>query len=1341
MKTRRILCTALTIVLCVAIALSVILPLLMGPAPAASEVYTIRIEAEDAYWNGYQAVKTSGTSPNPTVVGNMASTHTYATWDELAALKLNKNIHTYVAFCIDVPHGGIYQISTGNVIRMKSSGNPYAAIVVNPQYNGQAYKLNYGSVGTDAKYCISEKVNVQLQKGRNIIYMVPFTADQNINWSDADFIEVTGAYAVTHVAPTAPVSVAANAGGHYKFSTVSSDALAGATVTNAQGMTAASITREHLGNVPHVSYTVEAPADGYYEISLKFSCSGNASTSNYGVALLVDNRPAETKPIYGTSDSSADISTYLTKGVHVLTIPVILPKTDSSKTVYWSDLKGLTLYGGLTLSDQFNNLQIGTLLEAETYASTWRYTTVSENNGRLMVGGSQPGLNKQTYDQLVSGEKLDKNQPMLTYMVDVLTAGDYTLNVSYRNYAQAGYYMIVAIDDQTYVKAVYSGDDPNFTGRQLATSTLSLTPGRHVIRLITLPGDVSATWIDVDYVAFKGPNPVIGYKDWVHLQSGDATVKNGFTGTTTIYSSYGQWWNNALTGYQGNSMASAAGVTTGNFTHENLFQLGWFRYAIHVPKDGYYDMQTYLQPDADSYGTGKILLGIEKTDVNLINQAQGVIGLNYTGDSSGWLDIAGEYKSLCVTAKNYLPMDQSAEAYGNVGYSMVLRVTLDNGQSYAFRIINDPSGRYGYSRYGANGSVSGWDGWVWIDESTADLINGAGAQFQVERTNANTLTLTLGGKVLDSYTIAGVTADNKVVSVGFRQYGNPKSNDYRVEVPYSVTYVQPPVIIDMPGIENGTVTTEKENYKVGDTVVLNVSPIPGYSQKLTINGQPILLDWETGTYSFTASDTSYDIDGRFEEILWNNTTYRWVDVRLDKGAQRWWIADLSSYLTEGDYFITVSGLMDYTGDSDNRCDMGALTVSGGITCPDQPGEDTPKGVVTNTDLPSDVFYRNDNVTNLPDPFVLDNTARDGYYYIYGTWGAFSCYRSKNLMDWEYCSDVLQQYRENNKVWDSAQNKYSYQLLANDLWAPEVIYDPDTQLYYLFFSTTPDLKNQATASKAYAVLMVATSTSPTGPFDLVNFKDANSCGAGNVHTYSTGTYSDYFAPYLFLDPAKNKEFSLRVNNNEWRGQNSGGYIANIDPHPYVAPDGKKYLFWVDTYGADRICAVEMENWLKPKWETATALIYADYYTVDDWKNGSKNTVDYEYDTTTNEGPFVIEHNGKYYLTLSVNNWKRGSYMVIQAVSDSVLGPYTKLTAAEGGILLSGTHQGSQTSGGTGHHSLLNVGDQLYIIYHRQNEPYVYESRRNHAIDEVKWITVNGFVSDLPKPNVIRLLNPV
>ena len=394
---------------------------------------------------------------------------------------------------------------------------------------------------------------------------------------------------------------------------------------------------------------------------------------------------------------------------------------------------------------------------------------------------------------------------------------------------------------------------------------------------------------------------------------------------------------------------------------------------------------------------------------------------------------------------------------------------------------------------------------------------------------------------------------------------------------------------------------------------------------------------------------------------------------------------------------------------------------------------------TKSDYNKELFYRNDKKTSGADPFVLDNTGVDGYYYQYVTDGSLFCYRSKNLMDWEPVGNTL-----DNLVYaeDGSQTEFR-RVTDSEMWAPEVVYDAEEQRYYMFFSATPQADTSVTMGEGveegdgYQVMMVAVSEYPDRDFRLVNFKDAADCGEGNVHTYNEtsgvkgedGEYVDayphYYAKYLLFDPAVYKEFADKIGGN--RGEGHGGYEGGIDPHPYVDENGDKYLFWVDSTGSDRLCGVKMENWLKPDWSTATVLTYHGYYTVADWEASkagqSVEVVSYELaDVTINEGPVITKHNGKFYLTFSVNNYKDSSYQVAQAVSDSILGPYRKLTEAEGGIVISGGTAGSQEISGTGHHSLVTVGEQMFIIYHRHDNFVTAGAARNAGIDEIKWITI-------------------
>ena len=402
-----------------------------------------------------------------------------------------------------------------------------------------------------------------------------------------------------------------------------------------------------------------------------------------------------------------------------------------------------------------------------------------------------------------------------------------------------------------------------------------------------------------------------------------------------------------------------------------------------------------------------------------------------------------------------------------------------------------------------------------------------------------------------------------------------------------------------------------------------------------------------------------------------------------------------------------------------------------------------------SDYNKELFYRNDHkIKDNPDPFILDNTSRDGWYYLYGTNGSLFTYRSKNLMDWEPVGNTL-----DNLDYEAPGVVSEIRRVTWDaIWAPEVIYDPDDQLYYMFFSATPQTDESVVPGqgvmegKSSELMMVATSKYPDRDFQLVNFKDPESCGEENLHTYNTtpglkdengeyiNAYPHYYAKYLFLDPEEFRNFAAA-----WGGDRSNGYagyLRAIDPHPHVDENGDKWMFFVDNIQEDRICVVKMENWLKPDWSTAKVVAYYSFYTVEDYQAAAQGQtvelVPYELSTryTTNEGPHVIMHNGKYYLTLSIGSYVDNSYQLVQAVADHIDGPYRKLTLEEGGLLLSGEIAGSQEVSGPGHHGFITAGDQLLIVYHRHNDVVAAGGPRNPAIDEVKWITIKDkFGNDL------------
>lgn len=379
----------------------------------------------------------------------------------------------------------------------------------------------------------------------------------------------------------------------------------------------------------------------------------------------------------------------------------------------------------------------------------------------------------------------------------------------------------------------------------------------------------------------------------------------------------------------------------------------------------------------------------------------------------------------------------------------------------------------------------------------------------------------------------------------------------------------------------------------------------------------------------------------------------------------------------------------------------------------QDGEERP-------DFNGDLWRRNDtDFWGGSDPFVLDNTARDGKYYRYM---GQSVAVSADLSNWIFSGGVMNL----PSGW-------------RDFWAPEVIYDEDTELYYIFFSATfPD----ASTSGAYRKqetgevsktqnrsLYVGVCESPMGPFRLVDFTRKSHVGEENVRSINEDDYG-YKASYvkyaLFEPIAMNAACAKALYDRDLAGEKF--MSNNIDPSPFVDPvSKKKYLLFNDERQPSPIMMIEMENWFKPKYDTLKVVARCGYYTVEDFDKAQKGetveTIAFEnLDNKVNEGPHMYYRNGKYYLTYSLNGFTDPTYAVGQAVSDRVDGGFRKLTEAENGFMLSADNGGNVAVTGTGHHSFFHIGEKLFICYHRHATAGVGNGGRCIAIDEVKFVKI-------------------
>ena len=167
------------------------------------------------------------------------------------------------------------------------------------------------------------------------------------------------------------------------------------------------------------------------------------------------------------------------------------------------------------------------------------------------------------------------------------------------------------------------------------------------------------------------------------------------------------------------------------------------------------------------------------------------------------------------------------------------------------------------------------------------------------------------------------------------------------------------------------------------------------------------------------------------------------------------------------------------------------------------------------------------------------------------------------------------------------------------WAPEILKYNNS--YYLFYS--------AGGEDGLMHVQVAKSASPLGPF-----KDINKTPLVNLKDKST-----------------------------------------IDAHCFIDDDGQKYLFFSMDCSTNIINGVHTSQIYACKLSNDLSKVVSDFVFI------STPTREWEFysgkEWRWNEGPNIIKHHEKYYLTYSTNFYASKEYCVGCYVSNNILGPYT------------------------------------------------------------------------------------
>ena len=350
------------------------------------------------------------------------------------------------------------------------------------------------------------------------------------------------------------------------------------------------------------------------------------------------------------------------------------------------------------------------------------------------------------------------------------------------------------------------------------------------------------------------------------------------------------------------------------------------------------------------------------------------------------------------------------------------------------------------------------------------------------------------------------------------------------------------------------------------------------------------------------------------------------------------------------------------------------------------------------DYDTSLFYRNDKTVFNADPQVIyvspeQDEVYGGWYYMYttgqtdivsGEKAGFWVMRSKDMQDWEMCGAVNDGYAVKTDADDWMYSRF---------WAPECYYDAESGLYRLYFTASSkvgegDAVNYSDASDEAlrTYIGIAVSETPVGPFVLWEGENAD----GEILDKSRPQIN--FAQKLNLD----HEFPV------------------IDVHLFTDDDGALYMYFVEHVylttgsGTSNICVVKMKDYVTPDYSTLRVIAIPGYRTVTgtagDYDSftgsGEFSTVQGAYDANEggiNEGPFILKHNGKYYLTYSQDGYTSKFYSVWQAVGDSPLGPFGKIDKQDGGMILGASFDNDFITG-TAHHSFIKIGDEYFILYH-------------------------------------------
>lgn len=180
----------------------------------------------------------------------------------------------------------------------------------------------------------------------------------------------------------------------------------------------------------------------------------------------------------------------------------------------------------------------------------------------------------------------------------------------------------------------------------------------------------------------------------------------------------------------------------------------------------------------------------------------------------------------------------------------------------------------------------------------------------------------------------------------------------------------------------------------------------------------------------------------------------------------------------------------------------------------------------------------------------------------------------------------------------------------------------------------------------------------------------------------GSFYFYYTADSFGDPERRFVRVARAGSVTGPYADSGERLVDqpsIDGHPYFVTPEEGRLFYCGNEGNQHVGQLLTDRFVSPsRLEKKPRRVFPD------------ETVEWE------EGPFVIEQMGAYYLFSSMGNWRDGSYHVRVARSKTIDGPWQRLQQDGVPYRLLQTTEGQW---GPGHNSVFRGPDgSWWVCYH-------------------------------------------